>query len=492
MKSSHYYRSVKWQSFAGLAVTISLGGMFVLANCTSWAIPAPTFCGVAGSKGEWDRVKANKSYKELKKGEKLVCVDEIVTPYSAKSGSITVGIRIVSPDGRIVTKETNLFVARNFGPTKFNDAPGDWIVYQTNTYNPFGILESASSEPHTSWSSKDLSPEIEVAIWRMVQLDVAPSQVAKRHSLSRFLGSFLSLNALNLTASLLLLYSIVLTAQSILQKRKSRLQPSLDIDGAEKIRQTDDVKSPTTLALSIFGFAVLQKRKNRLQPSLDSDGVEKIRQTSGVKSRTTLALTSFGFAVVIAGISGVAQLTNWLLPRPFLCRNLSAPPQLAKAKSIQPLEVCFHEIHSLPHKELKTAELGVSFHYGNVNTYSLVRFFIALPSDKMGFQDVPGSWHFLNTSYFNDKGFLIKKQDQIVTSWMGSDVPQYYDPIVWRDVAYGIQRKYQARRLSVGSKFAEISESYLSLILAVLVGLWTCIKFVELVEIKYDLLQVDD
>ena len=180
MKSSHYYRSVKWQSFAGLAVTISLGGMFVLANCTSWAIPAPTFCGVAGSKGEWDRVKANKSYKELKKGEKLVCVDEIVTPYSAKSGSITVGIRIVSPDGRIVTKETNLFVARNFGPTKFNDAPGDWIVYQTNTYNPFGILESASSEPHTSWSSKDLSPEIEVAIWKMVQLDVAPSQVSKR------------------------------------------------------------------------------------------------------------------------------------------------------------------------------------------------------------------------------------------------------------------------------------------------------------------------
>jgi len=105
---------------------------------------------------------------------------------------------------------------------------------------------------------------------------------------------------------------------------------------------------------------------------------------------------------------------------------------------------------------------------------------------------VPGSWHFLNTSYFNDKGFLIKKQMQIVTSWMGSDVPQYYDPIVWRDVAYEIQRKYQARRLSVGSKFAEISESYLSLILAVLVGLWTFIKFVELVEIKYDLLQVDD
>jgi len=451
MKSSHYYRSVKRQAFAGLAVTFSLGGMFVLANCTSWAIPGPTFCGIAGSKGEWDRVKASKSYKELKKGEKLVCVDEIVTPYSAKSGSITVGLRIVSPDGRMVTKETNLFVARNFGPTKFNDAPGDWIVYQTNTYSPFGILESASSEPHTSWSSKDLSPEIEVAIWRMVQLDVAPSQVAKRHSLSRFLGSFLSLNALNLTASLLLLYSIVLTAQSI-----------------------------------------LQKRKKHLQPSLDSNGVEKIRQTSGVKSRTTLALTSFGFAVVIAGISGVAQLTNWLLPRPFLCRNLSAPPQLAKAKSIQPLEVCFHEIHSLPHKELKTAELGVSFRYANINTYSLVRFFIALPSDKMGFQDVPGSWHFLNTSYFNDKGFLIKKQDQIVTSWMGSDVPQYYDPIVWRDVAYEIQRKYQARRLSVGSKFAEISESYLSLILAVLVGLWTCIKFVELVEIKYDLLQVDD
>ena len=451
MKSSHYYRSVKWQSFAGLAVTFSLGGLFVLANCTSWAIPAPTFCGVAGSKGEWGRVKASKSYNELKKGEKLVCVDEIVTPYSAKSGSITVGLRIVSPDGRIVTKETNLFVARNFGPTKFNDAPGDWIVYQTNTYNRFGILESASSEPHTSWSSKDLSPEIEVAIWRMVQLDVAPSQVAKRHSLSRFLGSFLSLNALNLTASLLLLYSIVLTSQSI-----------------------------------------LQKRKRRLQPSLDSGGAEKIRQTSGIKSRTTLALTSFGFAVVIAGISGVAQLTNWLLPRPFLCRNLSAPPQLANAKSIQPLEVCFHEIHSLPKKELKTAELGVSFRYADINTYSLVRFFIALPSDKMGFQDVPGSWHFLNTSYFNDKGFLIKKQMQIVTSWMGSDVPQYYDPIVWRDVAYEIQRKYQARRLSVGSKFAEISESYLSLILAVLVGLWTFIKFVELVEIKYDLLQVDD
>lgn len=451
MKSSHYYRSVKRQSFAGLAVTFSLGGMFVLANCTSWAIPAPTFCGIAGSKGEWDRVKASKSYKELKKGEKLVCVDEIVTPYSAKSGSVTVGLRIVSPDGRMVTKETSLFVARNFGPTKFNDAPGDWIVYQTNTYSPFGILESASSEPHTSWSSKDLSPEIEVAIWRMVQLDVAPSQVAKRHSLSRFLGSFLSLNALNLTASLLLLYSIVLTSQSI-----------------------------------------LQKRKRRLQPSLDSDGAEKIRQTSVIKSRTTLALTSFGFAFVIAGISGVAQLTNWLLPRPFLCRNLSAPPQLAKAKSIQPLEVCFHEIHSLTHKELKTAELGVSFRYANINTYSLVRFFIALPSDKMGFQDVPGSWHFLNTSYFNDKGFLIKKQDQIVTSWMGSDVPQYYDPIVWRDVAYEIQRKYQARRLSVGSKFAEISESYLSLILAILIGLWTCIKFVELVEIKYDLLQVDD
>ncbi len=450
MTSSPYFRAVKWQAFAGLAVTIGLGSVFVLANCTSWSVPAPRNCGLVGSKGQWGRVSARTSYQQLRAGEKLVCVDEIVSPYSPTSGSITVGIRIVSPDGQMVTKETDLFVARNFGPTKFNDEPGDWIVYRTNTYNKFGILQSASDEPHTSWSSNDLSPEIEIAIWRMVQMDVAPLEVKKRHSLARFLGGFLSLNGLNLIASVLLLYSIVLTAQSIIEKRKRRQQAAL---GSEESGQA--------------------------------------LQDSGAKSTMSLALTSFGVALAIACLSGVAHLTNWLLPRPFLCRHLSAPPQLAKAKSIQPLTVCYHEIHSLPHKELKTAVLGMSFHYGATNMYSLVRFFIALPSDKMGFQDVPGSWHFLDTAFFNQRGLLTRHEDRIVTSWMGSEVPQYYHPIVWRDVAYQIQHKYRARRLSIGSKFAEVSESYLSLILAVLVGLWTCIKFVELLEIKYDLMQDD-
>ena len=448
MRTSPYFRAVKWQAFAGLVVTIGLGSVFVLANCTSWAVPGPTICGLVSSKGKWGRVGVGTSYKQLKAGEKLVCVDEIVSPYSATSGSITVGIRITSPDGHMVTKETDLFVARNFGPTKFNDEPGDWIVYRTNTYNQFGILESASSEPHTSWSSNDLSPETEIAIWRMVQLDVAPSQANKRHSLARFLGGYLSLNALNLAASLLLIYAIVLSVQSILDRRRSRRQSFQDSVGS-------------------------------------GNGLQQVDK----KSKRTVALTSLGCAVAIAGLSGVAHLTNWLLPRPFLCRHLSAPPQLAASKSILPLTVCYHEIHSLPHKELKTAVLGLSFHYGSIHTYSLVRFFIALPSDKMGFQDVPGSWHFLNTSYFNKHGILVKNEDKIVTSWMGSDIPQYYDPIVWRDVAYQIQSKYRARRLSVGSKFAEISESYLSLILAVLVGLWTCIKFVEMLEIKYQLLQ---
>lgn len=446
-----YCRAVRWQAFAGLAVTISLGGAFVLANCTSWTLPAPAICGLVRRNGQWQRVNANTSSQSLQDGEKLICVDEIVSPYSSSSGSITVGLRQTGADGQFLTKETQLFVASNFGPTKFNDTPGDWIVYQTNHYNRMGILQSASNEPHTSWSSNDLSPEIERAIWRMVQLDVAPWQVDKRHSLSRFLGGFLSLNGLNLIALLLLAYAIVLLARQLYEQRRQRQQVTVESQATD---QWPD-------------------------------------EHAAAQSKTSQALISVGCALAIAALSGVAHLTNWLLPHPFLCRHLNAPPQLAKKQSIQPLTVCYHEIHSFPHKELKTAVLGMSFHYGDVQAYSVVRFFIALPSDKMGFQDVPGSWHYLTTSYYDNRGFLIKNHDKIVTSWMGSDIPQYYNPIIWRDVAYVIQHKYPARRLSIGSKFNEVSQSYLSLILAVLVGLWTCIKFVELLEIQYDLLADD-
>jgi hypothetical protein len=445
-----YYRAVRRQAFAGLAVTIGLGGAFVLANYTAWTLPAPAICGLVSRTGQWQRVNAATSFKSLQDGEKLICIDEIVSPYSASSGSITVGLRLTDPGGHFVTKETQMFVASNFGPTKFNDTPGDWIVYQTNSYNPWGILQAASNEPHTSWSSNDLSPEIEREIWRMVQLDVAPWQVDKRHSLSRFLGGFLSLNGLNLIALLLLFYGILLLVQLLHEKRRQRHQVTSGVQESEQAQLN-----------------------------------------AAAQSKTSQALISVSCALAIASLSGVAHLTNWLLPRPFLCRHLSAPPQLAMRQHIKPLTVCYHEIHSFPHKELKTAVLGMSFQYGNVQAYSAVRFFIALPSDKMGFQDVPGSWHFLNTFYFNKRGILIKNEDRIVTSWMGSDIPQYYNSIIWHDVAYVIQHKYPARRLSIGSKFTEVSQSYLSLILAVLVGLWTCIKFVELLEIKYDLLPDD-
>ena len=109
-----------------------------------------------------------------------------------------------------------------------------------------------------------------------------------------------------------------------------------------------------------------------------------------------------------------------------------------------------------------------------------MQFFTALPQDKIDFVDVPGSWHFMDRAYFIPSGLMERRAPETLSSIVDPLLPSDLQIAFWNDIAYHVQSRYKARRLTIQSKLLEVSKSYLLLLLGVLLAIWTLLLFLEL------------
>lgn len=408
-------------AFATLMLGFDLAGFR-----TNWMLPKPLFCGQILAGGTW--VSPVSSDVAVRPGTQLVCVHEIIKPYSALSGSATVSLSVREYNRSLTLYDTQFFIAKDVGPSRFNDQPGDWIFLNTSQFSAQGWLTKRSTNQVASWSSGFLTSELRENVWRMLQDELLNKDIPERISLQRNLAVFVAINGGLLIVALLALNSLY----QLLKEQSSRLQ-----------------------------FVPSSPRFFRLR--LDH------RDRSIVRwgwQRGAFMLCGLGLLV---GTLVVSRFTRWLQPRPFVCKEYALGWQ-----------VCLHEIHQLPSAKLRMSILGVSVKKPDQSSiYTKMQFFTALSRDKIGFEDVPGSWHFMDRLYFNPDGWLTRRAPQTLSSIVDPLLPADVQLSLWNHVAYRVQDSYKSRRLSLQSKLLELSESYLLLLLGVILSVWTLLFFLE-------------
>jgi nitroreductase len=180
-----------------------------------------------------------------------------------------------------------------------------------------------------------------------------------------------------------------------------------------------------------------------------------------------LFLTSM---LAITSMLVISRFTSWLMPRAFWCQSYAGS-----------WRVCLHEIYHPPSKNLRMIVMGVSVHRPDrSHLYASMQFFTALPRDGIGFVDVPGSWHFQDRYYFNSQGWLVDHRPQTLSSIVDPLMPSRVQVALWNDIAFEVQERFKARRLTIQSKLIEVSDSYLFMLLAVILATWTALNYMEL------------
>lgn len=122
----------------------------------------------------------------------------------------------------------------------------------------------------------------------------------------------------------------------------------------------------------------------------------------------------------------------------------------------------------------------------HTSLYAIMQFFTALPKDKIGFVDVPGSWHFQDRHYYNKDGWLTEHRHLALSSIVDPLLPRPVQLALWYDIAHDVQDAYKARRLSLQSKLLEVSRTYLFLLLTVILATWTALNYLELWILDYE------
>lgn len=410
----------------GLLLTGLVLGFDLAGFRSTWLLPKPLFCGEIVGGRRW--VPDVRPDLHLEPGNQAVCVHELIHPYSSLSGSATVSMSLREADGSLRLWDMQCFLARNVGPRRHNDTPGDWIFLNEATYSPRGWLQHRSTLQVASWSSNVLSLDLRQQIWKTMQDRLISRNPERRVSLQRSLAVFVAING-----ALVVVIWLVLSAVLELIREHG---PSLAIQWSR--RRLLRVWSRLTL----------------------------FNQKPGWRRRL---LVAGGLAVVVVFLL-VSRFTRWVQPRPFWCGQYAGG-----------WRICLHEIHRLPSDRLRMIVLGVSIRKPDRSSlYAKMQVFTALPSDNIGFVDVPGSWHFMDRFYYDQNGMLVLKASETLSSIVDPLVPRTVQIRFWNDIAHKVQFTFRARRLSVNAKLLEVSETYLMLLLGVLLAIWTLLILLEL------------
>lgn len=411
----------------------------VVAFRTNWLLPRPLFCGTIQPDSSWvadsPSAPSNKPTAESRSGATRVCVHEVIQPYSSLSGSTTVAMSVHDQQRAMRLFDLQLFIARNLGSHGHNDIPGDWIFLGVTRFNHLGWRMGHSSDHMASWSSQFFSLPIRRQIWRMVQQNLAHSRSDYSISIQRRLAIFVAKDGAFLLLSVAAIYALI------------------EIVGLHY--------------LILFGAFLHNER-----PTI----VERWRRIrEGWKSialnRAWLGRLLFLLILLtLTGVLAIGRYTSWLTPRPFWCRSYAGA-----------WRACLHEIYYTPTKDLRVIVMGVSVSRPDrSHLYASMQFFTALPRDKIGFVDEPGSWHYQDRFYYNPQGLLQEHRPKTLSSIVDPLMPSQVQVALWNDVALEVQEKYKARRLSIQYKLLEVSEHYLFMLLAVLLATWTTINHLEI------------
>lgn len=421
----------------GALLTSTFLGFDLVALRTNWLLPRPLFCGeVIGGKLWRPLLPQARAVAPQSPGRQLVCVHEVIKPYSMLAGSADVALAVHQGDGSTDVYDTQLFIAKQFGPEAFNDRPGDWIFYSHARYAANGLLRQRSYDSVASWDSDFFNLPVRQGIWRMVQDALVDHGHQQSLSWHRPVVLFVAHHGI---VVLVLLLLVLLASDRLTRAAGDR--------------------------------AGVAERLMWLRAAL------KVLERPAVRR----AVLAYGLLILmLSGVFVVTHRTRLLLPRPFWCETYRGGWQ-----------ICVHEIFRLPTERLRMIDLGVSIKRPDASSiYTKMQLFTALPRDKVGFTDVPGSWHLLERHYFDKHGWLQRHDERELSSMLDPLVPSHVQIPLWTRIAYDMQARYhRALRLSLPAKLLAVSETYLFLLLVVLVAIWTLLN---LLELKLSLLQEAD
>lgn len=418
--------SLRRKAWFGLVMTGMVMGFDVAGFRTNWLLPKPLFCGQILQELIWlPNVSPDL---KLEPGSQAVCVHEVIKPYSHLSGSATVSMSLRNYNGSLKLFDTQFFLAKNVGSKRFNDTRGDWIFLNSTDYAAQGWVRRRSPVQVASWSSNFLTLQLRERIWEMMQDQLVGRDLSEHISLQRSVAVFVAING-----GLLIVFLLLLGAATDLIREHQR-----------------------SIALAV-------------RPANFLHSLSRLQNLGRLRGWPHSILVATGLSVV-TGLLVVSRFTSWVQPRPFWCKQYS-----------EGWKICLHEIHRLPSNQLRMIVLGVSIWKPDQSRlYAKMQVFTALPADKIGFVDVPGSWHFMDRSYFSSTGWLVRRVPETLSSIVDPLLPSDVQVAFWNDIAHSVQSNYNARRLSAQSKLLEVSESYLLLLLGVLLAIWTLLMFLEL------------
>ena len=407
----------------------------VVAFRTNWLLPRPLFCGTIQAENRWRPVAAADLGRESSDSGTRVCVHEVIHPYSSLSGSASVVMSVRDAHRLMSIYELQFFIGRNLGSRQHNDIPGDWIFMGETKYNAFGWRVSSSAEHTASWSSQFFTLPIRKHIWRMVQQNIGNSSSVYQLSLQRRLAVFLATNGALLLSLVAVVYAFI-----------------------EALGLHQLIFSGRLLRVNVHTIVRRWRRLSR-------EGVHL--SLSRRRLGRLLFITSL---LAITSMLVISRCTSWLMPRAFWCQSYAGS-----------WRVCLHEIYHPPSKNLRMIVMGVSvYRPDRSHLYASMQFFTALPRDGIGFVDVPGSWHFQDRYYFNSQGWLVDHRPQTLSSIVDPLMPSRVQVALWNDIAFEVQERFKARRLTIQSKLIEVSDSYLFMLLAVIMATWTALNYMEL------------
>ena len=443
MNTLRRHRWIKNQVLIGIGASIALTGFYLVSQRTNWLAPSPLVCG--GWQGQ-RFVKA--SSVEALKAEGATprfCVREVLRPYSKSMADVWAGVSIFRPQGELYI-ENEFFVARDFGKDRFSDEPGDWMVQRSTSYDLNGIQQNSRIHQVASWydvhDGKKASHDHEQETWYDPMLDRATA----------------------------------LELWKLIQLDVSASYPERRISW---VRQFNE--SAPELAFSGFLIFFCYGVYKRLYGS--PFGGRELHQPLNKRAVQRGLIKELGLLLLLLAGWSALRWTDWLSHTPFACTTYRS----SQPGASNPIEVCFHEVLSLPGIDNQTTVLGASIHTPNQVIRSDMQFYIANGQNKLKFKDEPGDWAFLGLKRYDPRTHLLaSSSDATISSWYDAAVPADVQLQIWTDVRDKLAPQLKAHRVSIPRKLSAVLDSFAALAAASVIAIMTFIKLVEVTVIDVD------
>ena len=206
---------IKLLNFSLISATlISLG--FVVNN-TTFLKPADLLCLDPQFAQKDNQLNVQKIHS--------ICINEVLNPYNAWSGTVELGLRIIYNDKSQLITESTFFV---YTGDEFEDSQGDILHVKQVFYGPNGVLNGDDSQAVYEQLVNLMPPAASNALWDLVKNKLANKDEIAYLSVQRIFGDVIKDSLPFMMAAITLLYSYSLYLSLVFPKNdneKNKDQP---------------------------------------------------------------------------------------------------------------------------------------------------------------------------------------------------------------------------------------------------------------------------